>query len=97
VLIQTALDQFDGGLKARKLWEAMGDSDLSLNKVTEMVKTIAGQGEIEWAGDCYQVVRQEGNFYKLIRAVTQIHSYTDVSISVTDRATAHATENEGEL
>jgi len=97
VLIQTALDQFDGGLKARKLWEAMGDSDLSLNKVTEMVKTIAGQGEIEWAGDCYKIVRQPGNFYKLIRVDTQLHSLSNLSIAVTDYVTTHATENEGEL
>lgn len=96
-LIELSLDSLDGGLKARKLWELMDDSQLSQNKVTAMVKTIAGQGQIEFRGNCYDVVKQPGNFYKLILADTQLRTFVDVSIHASSQETTHETETEGDV
>jgi len=68
LLIQTALDEFDGALKARRLWDMYKDEykEASRPKVSELVANICSKDEIEHDGKVYETIRQPGNFYALV-------------------------------
>ena len=69
-LIEIALNEHDGMMKARAIWESLDRNDVSLNKVLGMAKRIKNMSEIEHDGKLYSV-KKVGRSYELIHEVTE--------------------------
>lgn len=63
MILETAFLEFDGDLKARRLWEFF-DKKPTLNDVKEAVNNLIEQDFVEWDGNFYKAQLQFGNFYK---------------------------------
>lgn len=66
-LIQIALDNFGGDLKVRRIFDQLKTSHtVTLSRIGEMAKKLIKAGTIDYAGDRYQLLKQPGNFYRLV-------------------------------
>lgn len=65
LILMTAFNEFAGALKVTPIHGLVKDR-LSRSRVSEIVATLVSEQEIEWQGDCYEVVKRPGNFYQLV-------------------------------
>lgn len=82
MVISLALREFDGALKAIRLWQHINDPNVSRTNVETTVKAIAAKGQIEHEGTVYDIVKRKGNFFAL---VPKLPSLTGVPVGETSQ------------
>ncbi len=71
IIIETAMEHFDGALKARPIWNDYLKGQYSSRTVSDIVKDIIAAECADYDGKLYAVEKQPGNFYKLIEVESQ--------------------------
>jgi len=64
MVIQVALDEYDGHLKGAEIWKFLNRPDVSRNKVYDTIKRMVAQGTVEYKGVKYGF-KQIRNRYQL--------------------------------
>lgn len=71
IVIRTAFESFAGNLKIRPIWEEL-NGQISLNKVTDIVREIASNETIEYLGEDYTIEKQSGNYYAFVPVTNEV-------------------------
>jgi hypothetical protein len=66
VIIECALTKLGGNLKALRVWEELRDQGAIKNDISAKVSNMIKRDCLEYDGRRYDLVRQRGNFYKLV-------------------------------
>ena len=68
IVIETAMEVFNGELKARPIWEYL-KPEFSYNQVRDVVSSIVDKQEVEYQYESYLTEIQRGNWYKLTKVL----------------------------
>jgi hypothetical protein len=77
-VVAIALNELEGALKIVKIWEVFDNPDVSRNNVRDMVYKITQNPIYTHDGTTYKVVKQPGNFFKLIEVDSQLSSLPQI-------------------
>ena len=65
MVIRFAIKEFDGVVKGREIWELINRKDVSRTKVMDVCRDIRSKDEIEFEGQIYKVIKDQGRTFRL--------------------------------
>lgn len=97
LLIRLALNEFNGTLAGRNIWERLKqmEIEISRDKVLATVKSIVDRGAIEFEGITYRMTKP-GNRYVLLPVTSELPENSSVLIQEIDQEVIQEDENQEE-